>query len=118
VARRVLAEPEIAFSAQVLQEFYAAAVTKQRLEMTHDEALTVLNSLAAFPVWPVTRELVLEAIDAKQRFQVSYWDAAILVAAKQLGCRVVYSEDLNDGQQYDGVQVINPFAIGNPLLAK
>jgi predicted nucleic acid-binding protein len=114
VARRVLAEPEIGFSAQVLQEFYAAAVAKQRLEMTHEEALAVLDSLAAFPVWPVTRELVLEAVDAKQRFQVSYWDAAILVAAKQLGCRIVYSEDLNDGQEYDGVQVVNPFAVDKP----
>jgi predicted nucleic acid-binding protein len=102
-------EGEIGFSAQVLQKFYAVAVTKQRLRMSHEEALAVLNSLAAFPVWPVTRDLVLEAISAKQRFDVSYWDAAILVAAKQLGCRTVYSEDLNDGQEYDGVRVVNPF---------
>jgi hypothetical protein len=43
-------------------------------------------------------------------FQLSYWDAAILAAAKQMGCRTVYSEDLNAGQNYDGVTVINPFA--------
>jgi predicted nucleic acid-binding protein len=114
VARQILAEPEIGFSAQVLQEFYAAAVTKQRLEMTHEEAVAVLESLVAFPVWPVTRELVLEAVNAKQRHGISYWDAAILVAAKQLGCRTVYSEDLNDGQEYDGVRVVNPFAAGRP----
>jgi predicted nucleic acid-binding protein len=66
----------------VLQEFYAAAVTKKRLQMTHNEAITVLESLTTFPVWPITRELVIEAIEAKQRFQLSYWDAAILVAAK------------------------------------
>jgi len=109
VARQLLSQPEIGFSAQVLQEFYAVAVTKQRLEMTHDEALAVLHSLAAFPVWPVSRDLVLAAIDAKQRFHISYWDAAILIAAKQLGCQIVYSEDLDHGRQYDGVQVINPF---------
>jgi predicted nucleic acid-binding protein len=45
IARQVLAEPDISFSAQVLQEFYAAAVTKQRLQMTHDEAVAVLTSL-------------------------------------------------------------------------
>jgi predicted nucleic acid-binding protein len=61
-------------------------------------------------VWPVTRELVLEAIEARQRFQISFWDAAILVAARQLGCHTVYSEDLNHGQRYDGVRVVNPFA--------
>lgn len=43
VARRVLAEPEIGFSAQVLQEFYSVAVTKEQLEMTHEEALAVLK---------------------------------------------------------------------------
>jgi predicted nucleic acid-binding protein len=117
VARRALTEPEIGFSAQVLQEFYAAAVTKQRLEMTHDEAVAVIESLAAFPVWPVTRELVLDAIAAKQRFRISYWDAAILVAARQLGCRTVYSEDLNESQDYDGVRVVNPFASGTPATS-
>ena len=112
ISRQILAQPQIGFSAQVLQEFYAAAVTKQRLEMTHDEALAVVLSLSEFPVWPITRELVVEAIDSKQRFQIYYWDAAILTAARQMGCRAVYSEDLNAGQEYDGVKVINPFAAG------
>jgi predicted nucleic acid-binding protein len=112
VARRILREREIGFSAQVLQEFYAAAVTKQRLAMSHEDALDVIRSLAMFPVWPVTRELVLEAIGAKQRFGISYWDAAILTAAKQMGCSVVYSEDFNVGQEYDGVVVENPFVMG------
>jgi predicted nucleic acid-binding protein len=110
VARGLLTRPDIGFSAQVLQEFYAAAVTKQRLQMTHDEAVAVLQALAAFPVWPISRDLVLEAIDARQRFGISYWDAAIVTAARQMGCQTVYSEDLNPGQVYDGVTVINPFA--------
>ena len=58
---------------------------------------------------PISRALVLEAIDAKQRFGVSYWDAAIVTAARQMGCQTVYSEDLNHGQIYDGVTVVNPF---------
>ena len=57
----------------------------------------------------MTRELVLEAIAVKQRFGISYWDAAILTAARQMGCHTVYSEDLNPGQNYDGVRVVNPF---------
>src|SRR5438067_5437383 len=81
VARGLLTRPDIGFSAQVLQEFYAAASTKQRLQMTHDEAVAVLQSLAAFPVWPICRGLVLDAIAAKQRFGISYWDAAIVTAA-------------------------------------
>lgn len=109
-ARALLTRSDIAFSAQVLQEFYAVAVTKQRLQMSHDEALAVLQSLADFPVCPISRDLVLEAIDVKQRFGISYWDAAIIAAAKEMECSTVYSEDLNSGQDYDGVTVVNPFA--------
>jgi predicted nucleic acid-binding protein len=110
VARQALLQADIAFSAQVMQEFYAAAVTKQRLQMTHDEAVAVLRLLAVFPVCPISRDLVLRAIDAKQRHHISYWDAAIIAAAQQLGCQTILSEDLNPGQEYDGVRVINPFA--------
>ena len=85
--------------------------------MTHDEAVTVLQSLSTFPVWPISRDLVLEAIEAKQRFGISYWDAAIIIAAKQMGCTVLYSEDLNHGQQYDGVRAFNPFQSGTPVQA-
>jgi predicted nucleic acid-binding protein len=109
-ARELLGRPDIALSAQVLQEFYAVAVAKQRLQMTHDEALAVLQSLASFPVCPITRELVMEAVQLRQRCQISYWDAAIIAAAKAMGCAAVYSEDLNPGQDYDGVTVVNPFA--------
>ncbi len=113
-ARVLLARPDIGFSAQVLQEFYAAAVAKKALQMTHDEGVAVLQSLAACPVWPITRSLVFAAIDARQRFGISYWDAAILTAARQMGCHTVYSEDLNDGQNYDGVTVVNPFKSATP----
>ena len=57
----------------------------------------------------ISRPLCFAAVDLHQRFQVSYWDAAILAAAKRLGCHTVFSEDMNDGQSYDGVTVVNPF---------
>jgi len=110
IARELLGRPDVGFSAQVLQEFYAAATAKKHLQMTHGEAVAVLQSMAAYPVLPVSRDLVLEAVEASQRFVISYWDAAILTAAKQMGCHTVYSEDLNAGQVYDGVTVVNPFA--------
>lgn len=109
-AREILRQPDLAFSSQVLQEFYSAAVTKHRLGMSHSDAVAVLEALTEFPVCSITRTIVLDAIEARVRFQISYWDAAILMAARTLGCAVVYSEDLNAGQDYDGVRVINPFA--------
>jgi predicted nucleic acid-binding protein len=45
----------------------------------------------------------------RRRFQLSQWDATIIAAALELGCHTVYSEDLNHGQDYGGVTVINPF---------
>jgi predicted nucleic acid-binding protein len=47
-----------------------------------------------------------------ERYQISYWDAAIMAAAKELSAGVVFSEDLNHGQSYDGVVVKNPFLSG------
>lgn len=49
------------------------------------------------------------ALQLKSRYQLSYWDAAIVAAAKALGAGVLYSEDLNHRQLYDGVRVENPF---------
>jgi predicted nucleic acid-binding protein len=52
---------------------------------------------------------VLAAISLHQETRVSFWDAMILRSAKQIGCQIVHSEDLNPGQDYEGVQVRNPF---------
>jgi predicted nucleic acid-binding protein len=52
---------------------------------------------------------MMAALDARQRFQLSYWDAAIIEASRAMGCTHVLSEDLNDGQDYGGVLVANPF---------
>jgi predicted nucleic acid-binding protein len=86
-------------------------VRKERLKITHDEAVLILEALSPFPVLPVNRDLVLEAVALTFRYRISYWDAAIIVAALRLGCNILYSEDLNHGQDYDGVKVVNPFLL-------
>ncbi len=67
--------------------------------------------LLRFRVVGLTISLVLAAIATHRRFQISYWDVAIVEAARTAGCAVVLSEDLSDGQDYDGVRVENPFAL-------
>ena len=62
-----------------------------------------------FPTASLTPSTVLNALDLRERFQISYWDAAIVAAAHELGCNSIYSEDLSDGQDYGGVTVVNPF---------
>jgi predicted nucleic acid-binding protein len=109
-ANEILDARDAALSAQVLQEFYVQATRdSRRFRLTHDEALDFIETLLAFPVQDITTELVLAAMAAKQQFGVSYWDAAILEAARALGCEVVLSEDLADGADYGGVRVENPF---------
>ena len=80
-----------------------------RLRMTHEQSMVFLDPFMGLPSVPVTQELFRRAAQVAERYGISYWDAAILAAARILGCDAVYSEDLNDGQSYDGVLVINPF---------
>jgi predicted nucleic acid-binding protein len=109
IARQILSQSDIGFSAQVMQEFYYAAVRKERLKISHEEAVLILEALSSFPVLPINRDLVLEAVAVTVRYRLSYWDAAIIVAARRLSCDILYSEDLNHGQDYEGVKVVNPF---------
>ena len=110
LALELLDRPDLALSAQVLAEFYSVATSKTKLNLTHEEAVVLLQSLARIPVCPITRQLVMEAVELRHRFQISYC-AAIIAAAKQMGCTAVYREDLNPGQDYDDVTVMNPFAV-------
>jgi len=96
-------------SAQVLQEFYANAIRKADCKMSPAVALEWIESLEEFPCIPVDVSLVKSAAAVSETYKISYWDGAILAAAKTIGASVVYTEDLNHGQVYDGVTAINPF---------
>jgi predicted nucleic acid-binding protein len=100
---------EFAISLQVLQEFYVAARAPRKLALAHKEALTFCSQWRAFTVLEPTLQVFEAALQLCDRYQIGYYDAAILAAAKQLGCTKVHSEDLNEGQDYDGVRVENPF---------
>lgn len=109
-ANDLLASRDLGLSVQVLQEFYAQATRETRADrLSHERAVALIESFQRFPVQETTVALMSGALARRQRFQISYWDAAILEAAHMLGCDEVLSEDLNDGQDYGGVTVENPF---------
>ena len=109
-ARDLLLKDDLAFSVQVLQEFYSQATSARfRGSLTHEAAVNYVQIFCTYPVQEMTIELLMAALSAKQRFHISYWDAAIIEAARALGCATLLSEDLNHGQNYDGVRVVNPF---------
>jgi predicted nucleic acid-binding protein len=110
-ANEILSSREVGLSVQVLQEFYVQATRDSRSDrLTHDQAVALVEAFRRFPVQETTVAVLLSAMSTRERFGIAYWDAAILEAARALGCDVVLSEDLNDGQDYGGVSVTNPFA--------
>jgi predicted nucleic acid-binding protein len=109
-ANALLDAGDVGLSVQVLQEFYVQSTRETRADrITHQQAARLIESLLVFPVADITTGVVLAAMATRERFGISYWDAAILEAARSLGCEVVLSEDLGDGQDYAGVRVENPF---------
>ncbi|HEX5853686.1 MAG TPA: PIN domain-containing protein [Solirubrobacteraceae bacterium] len=109
-ANDLLSSGDVGLSVQVLQEFYVQATRDSRPDrLTHEQAAALVDSFRRFPVQETTVDVMLAAMGTRQRFEISYWDAAILEAARTLGCEVVLSEDLSDGQDYAGVRVANPF---------
>ena len=109
-ANDILAERDLALSVQVLQEFYVQATRAGRPDaIGHQQAVLLIESFQRFPVQDITSGIMRAALDTRQRFQLSYWDAAIIEASRAMGCTQVLSEDLSDGQDYSGVRVANPF---------
>ena len=109
-ATALLDEEELSISVQVLQEFYHQATRPNRRgSISHSEALQFIESMEDFPVQPMTVEIFTQAVEISRRFQLSYWDGAILAAARAMGCDAVYPEDMSHQQDYGGLRVINPF---------
>lgn len=109
-ANSVLADRSLRLSTQVLQEFYVQATRASRPDaLTHDQAVGLLESFRRFPVQSTTPGLARAAADTCSRFGISYWDAAIIEAARAAGCDVVLSEDLDETTDYAGVRIENPF---------
>jgi predicted nucleic acid-binding protein len=109
-ANAILAARDVALSVQVLQEFYVEATRKSRSDaLSHDQAMKLVEAFLRFPTQAITTELSRAAMGTCERFGISYWDAAIIEAARSLGCGLVLSEDLSEDQDYAGVRVENPF---------
>jgi predicted nucleic acid-binding protein len=110
VARALLDAEDLALSVQVLQEFYVQATRASRPDpLSHEHAVNLVEAWRRYPVEAVTEDILLAAFAARRRWDISYWDAAIVEAARSAGCTTVLSEDLQDGMDFGGVRVVNPF---------
>ncbi|GFN22416.1 PIN domain-containing protein [Thermanaeromonas sp. C210] len=100
-------------SVQVLQDFYVTVTQKVRKPLSPETAARIIEYLSNWRVHTPDARDVLAAINIQQRYGISFWDAMIIRSAEALDCRVIWSEDLNPGQYYGEVKVVNPFSCGN-----
>lgn len=97
-------------STQVLQELWVNVRRKAARPVPRGEALELVKDYRRWEVVVNSAESVVEAIGLEERYDLSFWDALIVQAAQTAGVETLYSEDLNAGQVYGSVQVVDPFA--------
>jgi len=94
-------------SLQVLQEYFVTVTRKLHLDPRI--ARRKVELIAEFDVASPEVADILAAIDLHRLHGVSFWDALVLRAAKQAGCSILLSEDMQGNREIDGVQIVNPF---------
>lgn len=97
-------------SLQVLQELYVNLTRKVRPPVEPLDARKIVAELGTWRVIEPETNDVIAAIGASIRWQISFWDGLLVVTARKAAAEVLWSEDLNDGQDFDGVTVRNPFS--------
>ena len=110
IAIALLDADDVALSVQVLQEFYVQATRATRSDaLPHEIAAGLIRTWLRFKIQEITLPIVLDALEIRIAHGLSYWDAAILAAARTLGCRELVSEDMAHGREVEGVRIVNPF---------
>lgn len=114
IIRKIVDVHQLVISTQVIKEFYVVAINKMKAD-----PIIVKNILHNFRNMEIVTndlELIEQAIDISVISQISFWDSLIIAAAEKANCEYIFSEDLNPGQTYRGVLVINPFETGDKLF--
>jgi predicted nucleic acid-binding protein len=109
IALDLMQRERFAVSSQVLLEFLNITTRKRKPGLPLEEARKWLMDFCASEVVAVDQSIVGEAVDLAIRYKIVFWDGAIIAAANRAGATTLFTEDLNNGQKYGSVQVINPF---------
>ena len=97
-------------SIQVLQEYYVTVTRKVAQPLLPEQAHDIISHLGRWRMHSPTVTDIQEAIGIQTSYGISFWDAMIIQSAVRLKCDTLWSEDLNAGQRYAGVTVVNPFS--------
>ncbi|MCL6589934.1 MAG: PIN domain-containing protein [Firmicutes bacterium] len=98
-----------ALSIQVLQEFYVVVTQKLTNRLSPETAIQIIEDLSNWTCHIPEIADMVEAIYIQQKNTISFWDALIICSAKKVGAEIIWSEDLNHNQLYEGIIVKNPF---------
>lgn len=99
----------LAVSTQVLQEFYVTVTKVGRSLLAHEDAEEIVNDFAEFPLVQVDKKIISRAMRRHRNKVFSFWDALIVEAALQSGCKELLSEDMQDGLVIESLTIRNPF---------
>ncbi len=109
VLKQGIEEETAVLSVQVVGEFFTVVTRRIPNPLSIEEAEEVLNLLGILPIIDLDFRMVRHAIEIHRQHGIAYWDALIVAAAHRAECTRILTEDLNAGQSYSGVSVVNPF---------
>jgi len=98
-------------STQVLQEFYVTVSRKLSRPLPGRTAREVITTYGAWPIYRPDVDDLIAATELEERHQLSFWDSLIIVSALRSGAAMLLTEDLQDGQRFDGLEIISPFRL-------
>ena len=104
----------IVLSTQVLGEFYVNVTRKLEEPLSPDAAAQAVEDFSRLEVRSITPELVLAAVRRSRSSLLSYWDSLIVETARSAGAEFLFTEDLEHGQEIDGLRIVNPFENADP----
>lgn len=109
ILRELWSERLGALSLQVLQEFYVNVTRKIATPLPKESARSVVNSYAPWCIETTPAE-ISAAFRIEDASKIGFWDALIVASAAKCGAVRILSEDLNAGQEIEGIRIENPFA--------
>ncbi len=98
-------------STQVLDEYYVIVTKKLKPGLSQKVAWEDICALMAWGPLPIDMAVLHQAKLIEEKYTISWWDSMIVAAAKIVGCKTIYSEDLSNGQIIEGIKIVNPFLI-------
>jgi predicted nucleic acid-binding protein len=111
ICNQIVAGSSFAISSQVLGEFYATMRKRQHERLPINEAQAWVRLLSNYCKLDVDQSIIQSAMFITERFQVQFWDAALIASSERLKISTLYTEDMSHGQKYGSVTVINPFKV-------